>query len=58
MDAVVILRCEELREIKDQEGKQAVSLPSYVLSEMKSLQFHLKHLKEAWMLSIDGSFDY
>ena len=57
-DAVVFLSFEELREIKAQSDNQAKNLPTYLFSEMKLLQFYLKHLQEKGLFSIDGGFDY
>ena len=46
IDAIVLLSCEELREIKAKAHKQATNLPHYLIGEMKSLQFYLKNLQK------------
>ena len=49
IEAIVLLSYEDLRNIKDQADKQGTGLPFYLVTEIKSLQFYLKHLQEKGM---------
>ena len=54
----VLLFGEDVRNVKAQAWKQASNLPFYLLKDMKSLHFCLKHLQEKGTCSIDRNFYY
>ena len=58
MQSIVLFSYRELRSIKAKAGKQGTNIPSYLLGDVKSLQFYLKNLQEKGMFSLDGIFDY
>ena len=57
-DTTALFSREELRHLKSQVDKQAANLPFYLVGDVKSLQFHINHLQEKGLCSINCNFKY